>query len=478
MNFSAKGPLTNPGFRRLWIAGFISELGDWMFMVSIPVFVYLLTDSVSATATNFMLELLPAIVLSPMSGLLADRWDRRRLMVGLMLVQIAALLPLFTVDGPEDLIVINIVTAVQSALVSVFQPAKHSLMPNLVTRDDIPAANGLISLNGNLARLIGGSIGGIVLAGSGLTGVLLVDIVSFLLAVTLLLRPFGVHREPPVRQPVWRAWLEGLREITTRGELRSVVLPVGLMGLAQGLFAVLFVVFVTDRLGGGESEVGLLRGVQAIGGMLGGAVVGTLARRFAPGRLLGYSLLVFAAWTAGTWNSAYFTTSIAWFVGLFAVAGAPGVAAFVGRMSVVQLHTEDATRGRVLASMQSVFDGFQLFGMLVAGTLVAWVGLPATLNVQAGMLALAGLLALLWHGRSKDTAATRGEPVEAEAAGSAASSGTAGTAGTADTAKTTGAAQTTCAAQTTGAAQTAGTPETVDSGHTGDPAGGRSPAAR
>jgi hypothetical protein len=135
-------------------------------------------------------------------------------------------------------------------------------------------------------------------------------------------------------------------------------------------------------------------------------------------------------------------------------------------MSVVQLHTEDATRGRVLASMQSVFDGFQLFGMLVAGTLVAWVGLPATLNVQAGMLALAGLLALLWHGRSKDTAATRGEPVEAEAAGSAASSGTAGTAGTADTAKT------------TGAAQTSGTPETVESGHTGDPAGGRSPAAR
>jgi hypothetical protein len=85
-----------------------------------------------------------------------------------------------------------------------------------------------------------------------------------------------------------------------------------------------------------------------------------------------------------------------WFVGLFAILGAPGIAAFAGRMSVTQTHTEDATRGRVLASLQSIFDSSQALGLVCAGTLVAWIGLPLALDVQATLLGVAGLLAL-WN---------------------------------------------------------------------------------
>ncbi len=398
MKFLRKGPLAHPGFRRLWISGFISESGDWMFMVAMPVYVYELTGSVGATATNFLVELLPALLLSPVAGVLADRWDRRRTMIGVSLAQTAALLPLLAVQGPGEVFVVNIVTAVQAALATVFQPAKYALLPSLVEREDVPAANGLVSLNGNLARLFGASAGGFVLAWSGLPGILAADGASFLLAILLLLRPFGVSRQVPVDQTAWRAYLEGLREIRNRAGLRAMVVTVALMGLAQGLFAVLFVVFVTDRLGGGESDTGLLRGVQAIGGMAGGALVGTLARRIEPGRLLGWSLVVFSVMTAATWNSAYLTTSMPFFVGLFAVLGAPGIAAFAGRMSLTQMHTEDATRGRVLATLQSIFDGSQALGLICAGTLVARITLPLALDVQASLLALAGLLAL-WNVR-------------------------------------------------------------------------------
>ncbi|GGX80234.1 MFS transporter [Streptomyces minutiscleroticus] len=369
-----------------------------MFMVAMPVYVYQLTGSVGATATNFLVELLPALLLSPVAGVLADRWDRRRTMMWVSLAQVAALLPLIAVHGPDQVFIVNIVTAVQAALSTVFQPAKYALLPSLVERQDVPAANGLVSINGNLARLGGASLGGFVLGWFGLAGILVADAASFLLAIVLLLRPFGVSREVPIHQTAWRAYLEGLREIRTRPGLRAMVVTVGLMGLAQGLFAVLFVVFVTDRLGGGESDTGLLRGVQAIGGMVGGGLVGMLARRTEPGRLLGWSLVVFSVMTAATWNSAYLTTSMAWFVGLFSVLGAPGIAAFAGRMSVTQMHTQDATRGRVMASLQSVFDASQALGLICAGTLVAWISLPLALDVQAALLAVAGLLAL-WNVR-------------------------------------------------------------------------------
>ncbi|MFD3723010.1 MFS transporter [Streptomyces sp. NPDC058674] len=402
-----KGPLTNSGFRRLWIAGFVSEVGDWMFMIAMPVFVYRLTGSVTATATNFILELLPSLLLSPVAGVLADRWDRRRLMVGVSLLQIVALLPLLAVEGAGQLYLVNIVTCAQAALATVFQPAKYALLPSLVEPAEIPAANALASLNGNLARLLGASLGGFVLAGAGLTGVLVVDACSFLLAVALLARPFGVRQPSSGRQPVWRAWTEGLREVKERRGLRLMVLPVGLIGLAQGLFAVLFVVFVTERLGGGEGETGLLRGVQAVGGIAGGALIGTLARRTDPSRLLGWALLVFSATTALTWNSAYLTTSTGFFVALFVVLGAPGIGVFAGRMSIVQMYTSDATRGRVLASFQSVFDGFQALGMALAGVLVAHIGLPLALDVQAALLGTAGLLAL-WHFRPSAVGAAAG----------------------------------------------------------------------
>ncbi|WP_371780064.1 MFS transporter [Streptosporangium subroseum] len=395
------GPLRERAFLRLWIAGFISEIGDWMLLVALPVFVYQLTGSAAATATTFVVALLPSLLLSPVAGVLADRWDRRLLMLGVSLVQAAALLPLLAVHDAGDLVLINVVMVAHAGLAILFEPAKNALLPTLVKPDQVAAANGLIGLNSNLARLVGASLGGVLLGFSGLAGVLLADVVSFLLAALLLLRPFRagtVEREHP---PVFRAWLEGLREIRDRGPLRVMLGVVGLMAVSQGIFVVLFVVFVTDRLGGGEAEIGVLRGVQAVGGVLGGLLVGVLARRLRAGRLLGLALLVFGLISAIGWNGPYVTMAPAFYLVLFAVIGAPGVIAGAGMMSVLQLHTADETRGRVLGSFFSLNDGFQALGMMLAGVLVVPLGLTVMLNVQAGLYALAGLVALRRWWREK-----------------------------------------------------------------------------
>src|SRR4051794_15233264 len=180
------GPLRSPGFRRLWLAGFISETGDWVLLVALPVFVYQLTGSASATATTFVVALLPGLALSPVTGVLADRVDRRRLMLAGSLAQAAALTPLLAVHDAGDPLIVNAVTATQSALAALSEPAKNALLPELVARDHAPAANGLVGLNSNLARLIGASLGGVLLGFAGLAGVLVADVASYLVAAALL----------------------------------------------------------------------------------------------------------------------------------------------------------------------------------------------------------------------------------------------------------------------------------------------------
>jgi MFS family permease len=158
---------------------------------------------------------------------------------------------------------------------------------------------------------------------------------------------------------------------------------------------VLFVVFVTERLGGGAAEVGLLRGVQAVGGLLGGLLVGVLARRLPPGRLLGASLVGFGVIAAAGWNAPHLTTALVFYLAAFMVVGLPGVIAGAGMMSVLQLHAADEVRGRVMATFVSLYDGGQALGMVLAGALTPVLGLSVLLNAQAGLYLVAGVLALV-----------------------------------------------------------------------------------
>jgi hypothetical protein len=169
----------------------------------------------------------------------------------------------------------------------------------------------------------------------------------------------------------------------------------GLAGVAQGIFTVLFVLFVTRVLGGDGADVGLLRGVQAIGGVL---VVG-LASRLEPGRLLGVSLLGLAAVDLAVWNGPVLTTADWLYLGLFVAAGIPGVGVLTGLTSLVQERTAEAYLGRVFATYMGSFNGLMALGMLLAGLLGDTLGVVAVLNAQAGLYLLAGLIAVATLGR-------------------------------------------------------------------------------
>ncbi len=379
-------PLRQRDFRRLWLAGLISDTGDWLLLVSLPILVFQLTGSTLGTAYAFLIELAPFILLAPVAGVLADRLDRRRLMVAVSLAQAAALVPLLL--WPR-LPVIYAVIAVEAALASLFDPAKNALLPTLVAPAELVSANSLVGLNQNLGRLLGGPLGGLLLAAGDLRAIVAADAASFLLAVVLIAT---LRRAPEPGAAARAAAGPAGRPFARRGVLVGLLVA-AVASVAQGLFVVLYVVFVARALHGGAAETGLLRGVQAIGA-IGGGLLLAIAARIRPGCLAGVSCLAFGLIALATWNAPRLTTAVPLYVALFVAVGVPGVAVMTGLTTVLQQSTVDGERGRVFAALGVAAAGGQALGMVAGGLLGDRLGVVTVLNGQAALYLLAGALAL------------------------------------------------------------------------------------
>ncbi|MFK0245819.1 MFS transporter [Amycolatopsis azurea] len=390
-------PLREPAFTRLWIAAFFSETAEWMLQIALPVFIFQTTGSAATTALSIVLGLLPAVLLSPIAGVVADRWNRRLVLCVVCAGQAFVALPLLFVASGGPAFVIYGVMAAQAGLASLFEPARNALVPELIAPDELIGANGLMSINGSVARLAGGWAGGLLLGFGGLGWVVVAYLGVLVIGSALLMRPFRRAAAPVAagpHEPVLRAWIEGLREIGREGRLRLAGVVVVLTSLAQGMFLVLFVVFVLDILKGTEGDVGLLRGVQALGGLAAGFAVATVARKVAPTALLGWGGLALGLLSAVIWNLPALTASLGVFIGLFGLVGAPGVLAGSGLLSLVQTTASPERSGRVLSTVFAGTAGFTALGALLAGGLLNVLGSSVLLNVQAGLHTLSALVVL------------------------------------------------------------------------------------
>ena len=389
--------LSRPGFRRLWTSGAVSETGDWLLLIALPVYVLQLTGSTLTTSTVFLLELAGALAASPLAGVLADRWDRRRLLIGASLTQAALLLPLLAVDGRGTLWIVYLVTAAQAVLSTANDPVRQALLPAAVGPGELAPAAAQLGIAANLARLVGGALGGLLLQAYGLTGVVLADAGTFVLAALLLTgwSTPGVVRGTDGPAAPGRDWLAGLAVIRSDRRLAGGVAVGALLSVAQGMFVVLFVVFVLRQLGGEAGEVGLLRGVQAVGGIAGGAVLGAVAGRFAPRTLVAAGCFGFGAVCLVIWNGPALTTAAPPYLVLFAVVGVPIAAAMAGLTTVLLGGTPDEFRGRVMSTLVVAGASAQAAGTLLAGALIGVVGLLPLLQAHAGLGLAAGVVALV-----------------------------------------------------------------------------------
>ena len=313
-------PLTqNRDFALAWLGGLVSMLGSWALWIALPLHVYEASGSALATSGVVAALVVPGILLGSVAGVFVDRWNRKTVLVVGNLLLAAGTLPLLAVGESRLWLVYPLVFLLE--VVEQFTgPAEHALLPRLVPAPDLLAANALNALNNNLARLGGPALGGALYAASGLGAVVLVDVVSFLVAAVLLvaIRTSGAVRvdveardgngeeleQAVVRR--WRRvvldWREGLGVVRRKRAVGVVFTVSALTSFGEGVFAVMFAVWVGDVLGGGVPELGLLQSSQAVGGLLGGVVAAYAARRLAPERLYGLGLLAFGIFDLALFN--------------------------------------------------------------------------------------------------------------------------------------------------------------------------------
>lgn len=383
---------------RLWLAAVCSETSEWMLQIALPILVYQATGSATSTAAMMIVGLLPAVLVSPVAGVLADRVDRRRLLVLVAAGQVLVAAPLLGVAGAGWLG--YVVMAGQASLAALFEPARNALVRDLAGPDGVTAANGLFASGTNISRLVGASLGGVLFAAGGVGFVYAGYAALLLVAVVVLLKPYDIAAEPAPRRAAVREWLDGLGMIRRDRRLWVVGASLLLGAVAQGMFLVLFVPFVLDVLGAGPQGVGVLRGVMAVGGLIAGVGVAVFARRVAPHRLLGWGSVVFGGVTALMWNAPVVTTTFAVYIGLFVVVGVPAIVAQSGMLSALQTAVPSAATGRLMSSVFAAFALGNVLGMLIAGAATDASGFAVLLDVQAGLYLASGVLVLAIRPRS------------------------------------------------------------------------------
>lgn len=406
--------LRRPGVARLGGAGLLSGAGDWMLFIALPLFVLKLSGSPLVTATVFALEVVPTGFAGPFVGVLIDKYDPWRLMTVVAVAQGLFLLPLLLVHSEHQLWLVYLVVAVEAVLGAVIEPGRAATAAALTPSAELIAVNQVMGLLSGLARLVGGPVGGLALSFGGIDLVLMLDSGTFVAAAVLL--GIGPRPRPPRRCEaesgtpwgVARSYAEGLRRIASTSLLRRIMGIAVFMALAQGAFVVLFVLFVLRDLGGTEADVGLLRGLQAIGAIAGAGLLGLLARLFSAARLVAASLLAFGTLSLVIWNAPFVTKALGLYISLFVVVGVPALLAMTGLTTLLQAHAGVTFRGRVLGTFFAIQTGVQAVGMLMAGLVGTHTGLSVALQIQGGMYVLAGLLALRLH------AATPEPPLEVQ----------------------------------------------------------------
>jgi MFS family permease len=388
---SASGALTllrtSPGFRRLITARGVSLVGDSLSLVALMLHVAATTGQALAVAALLLVGDFSPALLSPISGAISDRFDRRHVMVACELVQ-AALLVVIAVAVPS-LPLLLVLVGLRAWAGQVFQPASRASIPALVSGRDLESANSTLGFGANAAEAIGPLLAAAMVPLLGVRGVLLVDAASFLVSALLLVRlPAMPSTSEPDGSPAPRLLVqarEGLGYIWSVHPVRIIALGFFTVVAANGIDDVALLVLATETLGAGESAVGLLLGAVGIGLLIGYALLTRAGTRLSMVALLvsGFAvssvgnLLTGLAWAV----AAAFTVQLLRGIGIAAMD--------VASNTLLQRLVPDRMLGRVFGNLYGAIGVAAGISYIAGGLLLDATSAPTTFLIAgaAGTLA-------------------------------------------------------------------------------------------
>lgn len=376
-------------FRIFWLGQAVSVTGLWMQTMALSWLVYRLTDSPLYLGLLAAARFGPSLVLSPVAGVVTDRFPRRDLLIGTQAASLvlAATLAVLTLSGQVVVWQLLVLATMQGVTDTLDLPARQTLQVDLVGLDDLQSAVSLNSSAFNTARMIGPAIAGVVVAAWGEGVCFAVNAVSYAAVLTALLAIRLPRAAPGEREPFATALHGGVRFAWRTPAVRAALVAVAVTSVVGLSFSTLLPVFARDVLHSGVRGYGLLLAGAGLGSVIG--ALGAAARRGG-----GSQLVVLAAQSAlGAGLIALATTRALLVAALcLVVIGLVVAVQLTTTNGLLQTSSPPELRGRVMSLYMWLFVGASPLGGLAAGWLAERVGAPATAALAGAGCLLSALL--------------------------------------------------------------------------------------
>ncbi|MBS1804342.1 MAG: MFS transporter [Acidobacteria bacterium] len=383
--------LSHRNFRLFFGGQSISVIGTWMTRVATSWLVYRLTNSALLLGTVSFAGQIPTFLLAPIAGVIVDRIDRRKVLVwtqALAMLQ-SLVLAWLTLSNRISITEVLALSAFQGLINAFDMPARQSFMVQMVEdRADLSNAIAINSSMVNMARLVGPSLAGLLIAVKNEGWCFLVDGISYIaVIVSLLMMRVPRNQELRARTSVLTQLKEGWTYVAGFVPIRSILLLFALLSLMGWPFMVLMPIFAAKILHGGPHTLGFLMGAVGIGSLA--SALSLVLRRSVRGltRVIPVAAVIFGIGLIAFGFSHYLWLSML----MMLVTGFGMMQGLTGSNTIIQTLVDENMRGRVMSYYTMAFVGMAPFGSLLAGAMAHAIGAPRTVIVCGVACILGGI---------------------------------------------------------------------------------------
>ena len=377
---------------RLFVSGqTVSLVGTWITRVATSWLVYRLTGSELLLGVLGFCGQIPTLLIAPFAGVLVDRWDRRRLLVVTQVLSMlqSGVLGVLTIEGLITVRWLLILQVVQGVINAFDTPARQTFLIEMVEdRADLPNAIAMNSSMVNGSRIIGPSIGGLLIAAFGEGWCFLVDALSYVFVVaSLLMMRLPRAGAARVEAHVLDELRAGFQYVSGSAPIRTALIVLSIVSAMAMPYTVLMPAYVANVLGGGPNTLGLLMTASGVGALAGALYLAGRTTVVGLGRVVTYATLAFgAAMIAFAFARAEWMALL-----VLPIVGGAFMVQMAATNTVLQTLVEDRLRGRVMAFYTMAFFGTAPIGSLLAGVAADRFGAPWAIGVSGAACLAAGL---------------------------------------------------------------------------------------
>ncbi|SMP57086.1 Predicted arabinose efflux permease, MFS family [Neorhodopirellula lusitana] len=391
---SAWEPLRHPLFRMFWLASLASNLGTWIHEVGAGWLMTMLDASPEMVASVRTSMTLPIVFLAIPAGVLADRIDKRKLLMmtqGLLLAVTAALAVLTFTDHISAWGLLAL-TFVMGLGMVIHVPTWQAAIPELVPRSQIPQAVGLGSISFNLARTLGPALGGVLIAILGLWSTFAFNAFTFACVIAVLSTWKRTTIEDSRGRSFWASTRQGVRFVARHAVMRNVMLGVALFVIPGSVLWSLLPLYAKTQLGWGAQGFGVMVACVGAGAVVGASILPRLRHRFGSDRLVAAAMSLYA----GGLIAMSFAPRWQFLLPCIVLMGAGWMATLTTLTATAQITLPPRLRARGMGCYLTMMAGSMAFGSLTWGQIAGAIGIEGALLTSGAVMLLTAAIGLLF----------------------------------------------------------------------------------